>query len=32
MEVKLKTEVKRVLEAACPDCRGPLSESDYGGL
>ena len=33
MEVKLnKAEVKRALEATCPDCRGPLSVSAYGGL
>ncbi len=33
MEMKLdKEESKRVLEATCPDCRGPLTETDYGGL
>ena len=30
MEVNLKDGIKRVLEATCPECRGPLSESVYG--
>ena len=30
MEMKLKDEITRVLQATCPDCRGPLSESAYG--
>jgi two-component system, chemotaxis family, protein-glutamate methylesterase/glutaminase len=34
MEVKLKTEEvnKSLLNATCPDCRGPMSVSAYGGL
>jgi len=32
MEVKNKADAQRVLEATCPDCRGPMSESVYGGL
>lgn len=33
MEVKSSpVEVKKTLEATCPDCRGPLSVSVYGGL
>jgi two-component system chemotaxis response regulator CheB len=32
MEVKLNSEVNRSLRATCPDCRGPLSETNYDGL
>ena len=32
MEVKLNVEIKTAIEATCPDCRGPLSVSTYGGL
>ena len=33
MEMKLsEPEVKKSLEATCPDCRGPMSVSAYGGL
>jgi len=33
MEVNLnEAEVKRLLEATCPDCRGPMSVSAYGGF
>ena len=33
MEVKLnRIEAKTAIEATCPDCRGPLSVSAYGGL
>lgn len=33
MEVKLnRLEAKTAIEATCPDCRGPLSVSSYGGL
>ena len=33
MEVKLNpVEVRKTIEATCPECRGPLSVSAYGGL